>query len=72
MNYYLIVAASELPNLDFTELLGTPETQRSSLDGTQAIIERQTYLEGWMTREEAIALMETEEWQLASNESEIA
>jgi hypothetical protein len=62
MNYYLIVPAGDLQSMDFSELLGTPETQRLSLDGSQAIVERETYLEGWLTHEEALAIIEGEEW----------
>ena len=62
MNYYLIVPTGDLANMDFSELLGTLETQRLSLDGTQAIVERETYLEGWLTHEEAGDIMSSPEW----------
>ncbi len=62
MNYYLIVPAGDLQSMDFSELLGTPETQRLSLDGTQAIVEREIYLEGWLTHDQARAVVAGPEW----------
>jgi len=60
---YAIKPIAELNTIDYTNLKGTAETVRKSIDGTQFIIEGDEILE--YTQEEMLEIVQGAEWTQA-------
>jgi len=83
MNYenrqYLIFPVTELPNINFDEVLETSaETVRKSVDGTKTFVKWESEMppsvasitqdtEGPYTHDEILAILSTEEWTQTFN-----
>lgn len=65
MKYYRIVDIELLSRVPFDGLHGNRTTQRTSIDGTKAIVERKegyTTNERWMNHDDALLIVATPEW----------
>ena len=57
---YTIKPIEELNTIDYTNLKGTADTVRKSIDGTQFIIEGEEILD--YTQEQMLEIVQGEEW----------
>ena len=64
-NRYRIITAETFQRIPMDGIVGTPEEQRVSNDGTLYMVERAegfTSNDRWITHEEAIVIIGTPEW----------